>query len=208
MSRRHLPWFFALSLVTTLPAIAAADASQWGRPSQFQPAYQEGYERGARAGAEDARRGDRFNFTDEGAYRSADAGYRSQYGNRNLYREEFRRAFESGYRTGYAGYGRGGYGRGNNGQVLPPWSGNRGGRGTGRFDPAVTQGYNDGYEAGLDDGRDGRRFDPVGEGRYRSGDRGYDRDYGSRDYYRTNYRVGFRNGYEEGFRDGTQYRRR
>jgi len=63
-------------------------------------------------------------------------------------------------------------------------------------------GYRDGYDKGLEDARDNNRFDPTRHGRYRSGDRGYDQRYGSKDEYKSVYREGFRSGYEEAYRDG------
>ena len=74
-------------------------------------------------------------------------------------------------------------------------------------EPATARGYADGYERGLDDGRDRDRYDPVGHRNYRSGDLGYYRDYGPREAYRNNYRSGFRQGYEDGYRDGARGRR-
>jgi hypothetical protein len=73
---------------------------------------------------------------------------------------------------------------------------------------ATQQGYSDGYEAGLDDARDGRRFDPVSERRYRSADRGYNNSYGPRERYKTNYRTGFLSGYESAYEDAVRYGRR
>lgn len=74
-------------------------------------------------------------------------------------------------------------------------------------EPATARGYADGYERGLDDGRDRDRYDPVGHRNYRAGDLGYYRDYGPREAYRNNYRSGFRQGYEDGYRDGARGRR-
>jgi hypothetical protein len=74
-------------------------------------------------------------------------------------------------------------------------------------EPALARGYADGYEIGLDNGRDRNRYDPVGSRSYRAGDSGYYRDYGPRDAYRNNYRAGFRQGYETGYRDGSRGRR-
>jgi hypothetical protein len=50
--------------------------------------------------------------------------------------------------------------------------------------------------------RDNDRFDPTRHGRYRSGDHGYDRRYGSKEEYKSTYREGFRSGYEEAYRGG------
>ena len=68
-------------------------------------------------------------------------------------------------------------------------------------DPAFARGYSDGWEKGLDDGRDRDRYDPVRHGDYKDADNGYERSYGSKDAYENNYRSGFRQGYEAGYRD-------
>jgi hypothetical protein len=205
MFRRHL--FLVVAAVLLYPAISTAGPQwginiQFGSQNRFNTPYELGYQRGARSGEEDASRGDRFNYADETVYRNADDGYRIQFGDRDRYRIEFRRGFEAGYTEGYRRFdlpGRRGVGPGRGTPGTPT------GRGYGRYDEAVLQGFNDGYEAGLDDGQDGRRFDPVRESRYRNADRGYDRNYGPKELYRTNYRDGFRRGYEDGYNDGRRY---
>jgi hypothetical protein len=206
MKFRQVALLSALALA--LPAATLEARQQWGTRSRSQ-AYGEGYERGQRAGDEDRRRNQEYDFSDEGDYRRADAGYRREYGNEDWYRSDFRRGYQEGYRTGYdrSAYGRTdgppygrangrGNGRGPNG--VP-------GYGTyGRYDLALSNGYNDGYEAGLDDGRDRRRNDPIAESRYRSGDHGYRNEYGPREAYRNRYRESFRGGYEQGYRDGAR----
>lgn len=212
MFRRHLA--LATTLALSLPAAARAAEPQWGgqvvvqwgSPAATQAAYREGYDRGVRAGRDDVRRGDRFRYDDEADYRRADSGYDSRFGSRDRYRSEFQRGFADGYRIGY--------GQDDRYRNLPPGRGGQApwanGRGSayGRYDLASANGYSDGYEAGLDDARDRRRFDPIGESRYRSGDHGYKGSYGSRERYKDTYRVAFRDGYEEGFRDGSRYDRR
>ena len=208
----------ATAPVTSLYAHASPkpDArDQWGAGGAQTIAYREGYDRGLRAGEEDGRRNQSFNFTDESDYRNANAGYRPQYGDRERYRDEFRRGYSEGYRLGYSGYddrndqngryGRGGWG-GRRG-VPPPWSNGRGAGpyGAYRNGPAFTTGYSDGYDRGLDDGEDRRRNTPIAESRYRDGDRGYERVYGSREAYRIQYREGFLQGYERGYQDGQRY---
>jgi hypothetical protein len=184
-----------------LPLAACATGTQWGRPN-LQAAYGTGYERGERAGYDDSRRGDEFRFADESDYRDA-SRTRPRDNFEARYRDEFLRGYEAGYRTGY-GYSSGNRGRGtypNSGP--PPWSNGRGrglGRGGSQYDVAARYGYEDGYEAGVDDARDRRRFDPVAEIRYRNGDRGYERQYGTREDYRARYREAFRQGYEQGYR--------
>jgi hypothetical protein len=70
---------------------------------------------------------------------------------------------------------------------------------------AYDMGRRDGYDAGFDAARDGRR-DWRDHRSYRS-TRGYDRRFGSRDAFDANYRNGFRSGYEQGYRDGRRRRR-
>ena len=72
-------------------------------------------------------------------------------------------------------------------------------------DVAFDNGYADGYEKGLGDARDRRNADPTRHGWYRSADRNYDPQYGSRAQYANVYREGFKSGYEAGFADGERY---
>ena len=71
--------------------------------------------------------------------------------------------------------------------------------------PGFDNGYADGYEKGLDDGGSRREFNPTRHAWYRSADRHYDPDYGSRAAYANVYRDGFRSGYEAGYADGERY---
>ena len=66
---------------------------------------------------------------------------------------------------------------------------------------AFDNGYEDGYEKGREDADDNDGYDPVRHSRYRSGDRGFEDRYGSREQYRNVYREGFRSGYDAGYRD-------
>jgi hypothetical protein len=69
-----------------------------------QTALNAGYNEGMRAGRNDRERGDRYNFSDEGAYQSASKDYNSRMGDRYAYQRYFREAFATGYRDGYQGY--------------------------------------------------------------------------------------------------------
>ena len=69
-----------------------------------QTALNAGYNEGNKEGRNDRNRGDRFNYTDEGAYQSASKDYNSRFGNRSLYQQYFRQAFVNGYTDGYRGY--------------------------------------------------------------------------------------------------------
>lgn len=231
MTARHtisLPLLAIAALAMAIPA--SAQPARSARLSS--PAFDQGYARGLDAGRDDLRRNRAYGYIDDLEYRSAESGYRNEYGPRDWYRDEFRRGYAAGYAAGYRGaaapaYGRPGYGGtvyGNPGTSgrPPAWSNGRGaGRGRGggappawyydgygrgqRVDLALENGYLDGYEAGLDDGDDGRRFNPMDERRYRNGDHGYDRRYGPRELYRNRYRQAFRDGYEAGYQDGRRY---
>lgn len=176
-------------------------------------AYDNGYREGLEAGRRDSRDRRDGGPHRHDAYRRADRGYSSWYGNRDDYRDAFRRGFEAGYHTAYRG---GGYGYGvppaapYGGYGPPPARGDSYGYGSGYgYGPGrgigFENGFNDGYREGLDASRKGRRYDPVGEKRYREGDHGYKGRYGSRDYYKRDYREGFRAGYDRAFREARGY---
>ena len=69
-----------------------------------QTALNAGANEGIKEGRKDRSRGERFDFTDESAFRSATKDYSSRLGDRYIYQRYFREAFENGYRDGYAGY--------------------------------------------------------------------------------------------------------
>jgi len=64
---------------------------------------------------------------------------------------------------------------------------------------AFDNGYRDGLREGEKDDRRDDRFDYRDEGRYRGGDSGYRREYGSRYEYASAYRRGFAEGYRRGY---------
>ena len=66
-------------------------------------------------------------------------------------------------------------------------------------------GERDGYEKGREDARDNDSYDPVRHSWYRSGDRGFNNRYGTRDAYKLTYRDGFESGYERGYREVRGY---
>ncbi len=202
------------------PLIASADRGD-ERPLPYtdsrRVAYDTGYREGWKEGEKDARRGDRFAYQDEREFRNGDRGYHRQYGDRERYRQSFRSGYAAGYSEAYrrvAGNARYGPYSGN-GRYDPRYGSGTYGRpgsydpryGSGRpaygyYSPAFDNGVRDGYEKGREDLRKNRSFDPVRHSWYRSGDRHYEREYGSRDEYKNIYRRGFQEGYERGFREG------
>lgn len=69
-----------------------------------QTALNAGFNNGIEEGRKDRRRGERFEFRDEGDYQKATEDYSSRLGDRELYRRYFREGFVNGYRAGYSGY--------------------------------------------------------------------------------------------------------
>jgi hypothetical protein len=214
----------------SLPSWAQAQSGSLINPAEIQyaaeqapyydirrDAYDYGYREGARAGEVDARRGDRFGYEDEGEYRNGDGGYRRQYGDRDRYRQTFRSGYAAGYSDAYGrvrGYGRDGRYRNDPryGGVYDPRYGGRdpryggyggyGGYGSVYYSRGFDNGRQDGYEKGREDIRKNRSFDPLRHSWYRSGDRHYEREYGSREEYKNVYRRGFQEGYDRGYREG------
>lgn len=179
----------ALTLTTACAAYAQSGRVVRRGPvyDASQGQYERGYREGVRAGERDLRSRDRYNYRDERGWQRA--GTRA-------FRDGFERGYSEGYRRGGGGYsGRDDRYGGDDRYGRP-------GR-DGRYaNPAATAGFDDGYRQGVDDARDGDRRDPVRARNYRSGDRGYDRRYGSRDDWKTVYRRAFIEGYDRGYREG------
>ena len=69
-----------------------------------QTALNAGANEGIKAGRKDRQRGERFDYTDEGAYQKATEDYSSKLGDRYIYQRYFREAYQNAYADGYAGY--------------------------------------------------------------------------------------------------------
>ncbi len=172
---------------------APAGAQVWGRnqgipPGQMPPAgmcrvWYEGVPPGRQPAPINCRDAERV------AARSRDArviyGTNGPYDDRYGYPDRNGNGRDDRYENRYPNGGYGGYG-GYSTNSVP-----------------FRNGYQDGLEKGRDDGRDRKSFDPVRQGRYRSADHGYNSRYGSKDAYKQVYRDGFEQGYRDGY---DQYR--
>jgi hypothetical protein len=69
-----------------------------------QTALNAGFADGVKEGRKDRQHGDRYDFSDEGNFRSGDRDYSSRFGDRETYRRYYREAFQHGYDDGYNGY--------------------------------------------------------------------------------------------------------
>jgi len=209
----------AQSIAWRSPTESAARYADDQRPSYNDSrriAYDEGNREGMKEGEKDARRGEAFYFQDEKEFRDADRGYHRNYGDRERYRQSFRTGYASGYDEGYRRSSvNGRNGNGGWGTARPGVYGNRGYGGYGNggyrngrygyYTPAYDNGARDGFEKGQEDIRKNRSFDPLRHSWYRSGDRHYEREYGSRDEYKNLYRRGFQEGYDRAYREGRYY---
>ncbi len=195
-----------LAAVLGTTTACATHASVFGYPDSRvrvdDRAFQTGFNEGRSQGFDDARRGQRYDYDRHRSFRNADQGYRG-YGNRSAYRDAFRQGFIDGYNNGYRSAQR----NGDTSRPGPDYGNRRGpvyrdNRGPVDNSPARRMGYEDGFNQGRDDARDRDRYEPVRASRYRDGDRGYDRRYGSVDEYKRDYRAAFQQGYEQGYRQG------
>src|SRR5262249_32095042 len=155
-------------------------------------AYDVGYREGLEHGRDDARRGRDYAYAHDPEYRDADRGYDRRYGNREDYRRAFRQGYQAGYNEGYGGSHRDGdpphpnypsypnYPSSPNYPSYPNYPDRGIPRDGGYYSQASDVGYRDGLEAGRNDARDRRRYDPVRTKRYREGDHDYNNRYGSR----------------------------
>ncbi|MCA1643647.1 MAG: hypothetical protein LC785_17275, partial [Acidobacteria bacterium] len=69
-----------------------------------QTALNAGYNNGMEEGRRDRNNNERFDYSDESAYRSATKDYNSRLGDRSTYQQYFREAFARGYADGYGRY--------------------------------------------------------------------------------------------------------
>lgn len=162
--------------------------------------YNRGFHEGQEAGVDDARRGRSYDLRRHREFRDNRRG--EDRGDLRAFRD----GFASGYEDGYRRASRDRYDDRRRDvppvPVYPRLPERDGGIfGGGRYiSPAAENGYRDGFEAGQRASRNGDRFDPIREKRYRDGDHDYNGRYGSRDQYKREYRDAFQQGYEAGFR--------
>src|SRR5437773_2143876 len=96
---RYLP--VLLLAVGVCVATSACADQLYGYGGYGSPAAQNGYRDGLEAGRKDARDRERFDPVRAKRYRDGDHDYDNRYGSRDVYKREYRAAFEQGYREGY-----------------------------------------------------------------------------------------------------------
>ncbi len=199
---RHLSLLLAATVLIATPACATGMLYPQQRPAgdrddrDDRAYYNRGLRDGRDAGTDDARRGRAYDVRQHDDYRN------NRRGDDRDDLRAYRDGFESGYDDAYRRLARS-TGDPRRNAPLPDYrrqSPNDGG-GRGRaVSAAADNGYRDGLEEGQRAARSGDRFDPIREKRYREGDHGYERQWGSRDEYKREYRDSFQRGYETGYR--------
>lgn len=197
-----------LLLTATVAVVSPACASGGLYPQRYpigdrddRAYYNRGYREGQDAGADDARRGRSYDLRRHREFRDDRRG--DDRGDLRAFRD----GFAAGYEDGYRRFSRDRDDDRRRGHPPTPNSprpqGPNGGifrDGDRHLSPARENGYRDGFEEGQRASRNGDRYDPVREKRYREGDHQYDSRYGSREQYKREYRDAFKQGYEAGFR--------
>lgn len=185
----------------------------WGGSFDLrQTALSAGYNEGSKEGSNErarARQTNYQNFTAFSAYQNATKGYKSRFGDRELYRRYFRLAFENGYNAelGIQTRRDGDY-RDNRGDRINNPVQNRRGRNWDRYgtyggsfelrQTALNAGYNQGIKEGRNDRQNGRYRDFRSFSAYEKATNDYSSKLGDRELYRRYYREGFENGYSDG----------
>jgi hypothetical protein len=155
-------------------------------------------------------------YNQRGEYRNGTTGFLGWMGDRNVYRNYFRRGFQLGFREGCDGHNRR-FDRNAVERILgaslrevygrdwrdDDWRDDH----HDRFDRnrviriAQENGYRDGNRHGQLDRRNRQRHD-YNSAEYRNALDGYRREFGDREFYQRMYREGYRRGYDDGFRRG------
>lgn len=193
---------YTLAATLALSGLALAQRGRdyddgYYRGGNFDQARQAGYQRGYNDGVGKGRHEGREH--DPNDYRTPDngqakRGYERWMGPVEVYQHAYREGYANGFRSGYEevagyGHGRGGYG---------DWR-HDGWRTGYDFDGANVAnrfGYEDGAQAAREDIYHGKSYNSKPRGRFGDRDRGYRREFGSKDRYKDEYTAGYRSGYD------------
>ncbi len=110
---RFIPVLALLGALAAAPACASGTVVYRSEPPRgpgfeiARVAHDNGFRDGRNAGEKDAKKGRAFAFDRHDDWRDADDGYRRGYGDKEIYRREFREGFRAGYTEGYNAFARG-----------------------------------------------------------------------------------------------------
>jgi hypothetical protein len=77
----------------------------WRHQDTYRVGYDRGFQDGLANGLTEAKRGERFDFWNDHAYRCGDVGYYRRLGSRGEYVSGYRGGYEVGYRKAYGSFG-------------------------------------------------------------------------------------------------------
>jgi hypothetical protein len=192
----------ATTLITSGLAFAHDDDDYYRRGNSAQAqqyGYNNGFRDGEHRGQHEGRENDPFDYQTPD-WRQATRGYRDWMGPLSLYQRGYQQGYEQGFRSGFESVSRSrGHGDrdGDRGYYgLNEGYGWRGGYEDGR-NAAYQWGYQDGREAASGDLSLGKPYNPRPRGRFGDRDRGYRREFGSKDSYKAEYSDAYHRGYDE-----------
>jgi len=157
--------------------------------------YQSGYNDGIGKGRHEGRENDPNDYQTPD-YRRATRGYQRWMGPVEFYQRAYQEGYSNGFRAGYqetANRGRDRDDYRDNGWQNTGW---RGGYDADGGNVANRWGYQDGAEAAREDIQHRKEYNSKPRGRFGDRDRGYRREFGSRDRYKAEYTSGYRAGYD------------
>ena len=160
-----------------------------------QAGYQRGYNDGIDKGRHEGREHDRNDYRTPD-YGQAKRGYKDWMGPVEVYQRAYREGYSNGFRSGYeevAGYG---YGRGRDGYDTWNRDGWRAGYDFDGANVANRYGSEDGAQAAREDIDHRKDYNSKPRGRFGDRDRGYRREFGSKDRYKDEYTAAYRAGYD------------
>ncbi len=169
-----------------------------GNPAQArQYGYQNGYRDGMSQGRHEGQEHDPYDYQTPD-WRQATRGFQNWMGPVNWYQRGYQDGYSNGFRYGFQSVSRGSgdndgddrsYGNWRRSGYDPNW-GAYGGNAGYQF------GYQDGSQVAREDIQKGKPYNPNPRGKYDDCDRGYRREFGSKDQYKAQYANGYRAGYQ------------
>ena len=198
MSRilRIATYIFAVTLL--LGGLGLADDDDDYRQRNPRQAQQYGYNNGFRDGEQrgrhEGREHDPFDYR-QPDWRRATRGYEGWMGPVVLYQRGYQEGYRNGFRSGFEAESRPNVDRDNDYDGYQENGWRERDYVDGR-DTATRWGYQDGMDAGRGDIANGKPYNPRPRGRYDDCDRGYQREFGSKNSYKVEYAEAYRRGYD------------
>lgn len=157
--------------------------------------YQRGYNDGVDKGRHEGREHDPFDYRTPD-WRQATRGYERWMGPVGLYQRGYQDGYQNGFGAGYREVA-GGW-RDHDGDRDDHWNsgGWRNGYDSDWASIANRFGYEDGVSQAREDLDRGKHYNSKPRGHFGGRDRGYHREYGSKDRYKAEYTAGYRQGYD------------